>query len=137
MANWSFKQLASGKWGAQGYFPKGEGAPHDEEILGQIVQIARKDGTSQSKRITGINDWFVSPQGWSSVRCEFENAEDNGAKGNLPSAPPSAPPSAQEMRLAYVTPDGVFRAWVTGSKFWQPSPGIHEAQERYESVGHY
>ena len=137
MPNWSFKQLASGQWGAQGYFPNGFEVPHDEELLGQIVKVSRKDGTSQTKRITGIEGWFNSPHGWATVRCEFEDAEPepegNGVHPNLP----SAPPSEQEMRLAYVTPDGVFRAWVTDRKFWQPSPGIHEAQERYESVGHY
>ena len=137
MANWSFKQLTSGKWGAQGYFPKGEGAPHDEELLGQIIQVGRKDGTSQTKRITGIEGWFKSPQGWATVRCEFQDAvpDDNGANPNPPSAPRFAPPSAQEIGIALYTPDGVFRAWMKAD-LWQPSPEIIAAQEQFESVMH-
>ena len=89
MATWRFQQLKTGQWGARGYFPRGESAPLDEEILGQIVEVAKKDGTSQTKRITGIEGWFRDPQGWASVSCEIEDAEpdDNGAKPNLPSAP--------------------------------------------------
>ena len=133
MPKWSFKQLASGQWGAQGYFPKGESAPHDEEILGQIVQVARKDGESQTKRIVGIEGWFKSPQGWSSVRCEFADAEptENGAKPNLP----SRPPSAQEIGIAFYTPDGVFRTFMKVD-WWQPSPEIMARQKEFESIMH-
>ena len=137
MANWSFKQLASGKWGAQCYFPKGESAPHDEEIVGEIVEVARKDGTSEYKRITSIEGWFKSPQGWSSVRCEFKDAspDDNGSYPFLPSAQPSTPPSAQEIGIAIYTPDGVWRTWLKAD-WWQPSPEHIAAQERFESVMH-
>ena len=139
MANWSFKQLASGQWGTQGYFPKGESAPYDEELLGKIVQVSRKDGTSQTKRITGIEGWFKAPQGWATVRCEFEDAEPepegNGVHPNLPSAPPSAPPSAQEIGIALYTPDGVFRTWLKAD-LWQPSPEMIKSQEVFESMMH-
>ena len=135
MPDWTFQQLASGKWGARGYYPKGESAPHNEELIGQIVEVSRNDGAIQTKRITGIEGWSKSPQGWSTVRCEFEDAEPepevNGANPNLP----SAPPSAQEFGIAIYTPDGVFRTWLKAD-LWQPSPEIIAAQDRYESDMH-
>ena len=133
MADWGFQRLTNGLWGARGFYPKGESAPQDEEILGQIIQITRKDGSSQTKRITGIEGWSTSPQGWASVRCEFEDAEPekNGANPNLP----SAPPSAQGTGIPLYTPDGVYRI-NQKEGWWQPSPEILAAQEEFQRVQH-
>ena len=135
MATWRFQQLKTGQWGARGYFPRGESAPLYEEILGQIVEVAKKDGTSQTKRITGIEGWFRDPQGWASVSCEIEDAEpdDNGAKPNLPSAPRFAPQSAQETRIPLYTPDGVFRTYMKND-WWQATPEMEAQQEELKRV---
>ena len=136
MANWRFEKLKkSGLWGARGYYPKGEKLPTDEELLGQIVQVAKKDGSSQTKRITGIEEWFNSPHGWAIVRCEFDNEipEVNGVYPNLPSAPQSAPSEIPDCslneRIALFTPEGEFVRWK-GEELWQPSPEIIKTQEQ-------
>ena len=135
MASWGYRQLKTGQWGLRGYFPRGESAPHDEGLLGQIVQVARKDGFSETKRIKGIESIFTSPQGWAEVFCEFEDAEpdDNGAKPNLPSAPRFAPLSAQETRIPLYTPDGVFRTYMKND-WWQATPEMKAQQEEFKRV---
>ena len=135
MAEWGKQQLKTGQWGLRGYFPKGEKLPQDEELLGQIIQVKKKDGSSQTKRITGIEEWFKSPKGYSTVSCESEDAEpdDNGANPNLPSAPRFAPPSAQETRIPLYTPDGVFQTYMKND-WWQPTPEMKAQQEEFKRV---
>ena len=110
MAHWSFKQLESGEWGAKGYFPKGENIPQDEEILGAVKKLIRKNGSSSIKRITGIEGWFKAEEGWSSVHCEFEDAET--ANPNLYEI------DGFQLRIALVDPNGGFVGWLD-TDWWQ------------------
>ena len=135
MADWSFKRLPNGKWGARGYFPKGEFVPDDEMLLGNIIEISRKEGPNETKCIVSINDWFKSPQGWTSVNCEFRDPgqEDFGGPPDLPSAPMDAPPSAQETGIPLYTPDGEFRTYMKND-WWQPTQEILDYQVQYKEM---
>ena len=136
MANWKFELLDNEQWGARGYFPKGEGAPHDEELLGQIVEVARKDGKTRTIRLTGISEWKKFSNGGYSVLCETTDfaPDDNGAGPNLPSAPQSAPHEIEGLNLyiALFAKDGAFHSWMK-AELLQPSPEMIKTQEQLDA----
>ena len=101
--------------------------------LGRSFRLPARTAKARRNGLSALRDGSNPRKAGQAYAAEFADAEptENGAKPNLP----SRPPSAQEIGIAFYTPDGVFRTFMKVD-WWQPSPEIMARQEEFESIMH-